>query len=148
MDWLPDPLHPAIVHFPIALAAAALLFDLWARVRRGAGSACATALLALAAVGSVAAVLSGQAAYGDAVVPRSAQAAVDRHEQMGEAVMFALLGLLGARAVAAWRRWRHPVLAWVLTLLLAVVVGLVGLTGHLGGQLVFRHGVGVSSGPG
>ncbi|HNX48659.1 MAG TPA: DUF2231 domain-containing protein [Thermoanaerobaculaceae bacterium] len=144
MSWLPDPLHPALVHFPIVLAMVALLFDLVARLRKGSGGACATALLALAAAGSVATVLSGQAAHEAAVVPPAARALVARHEQLGELVMYGLLALLSARGLLAWRRWRHPLLGWGQTLLLAVVVGLVALTGHLGGELVFVHGVGTA----
>lgn len=144
MSWLPDPLHPALVHFPIALAMVALLVDLVARLRRGAGEACAVALLALAAVGSIATVLSGQAAHDAAVVPAAARDLVERHEELGELVMYGLVALLAVRGLVAWRRWRHPLLGWLQTLLLAVVVGLVALTGHLGGELVFGHGVGTA----
>lgn len=144
MSWLPDPLHPALVHVPIALAMVALLFDVAARLRKGANEACATVLLVLAAVGSVAAVVSGQAAQDAAVVPAAARDLVARHEDLGVLAMVGLLTLAAVRGVVAWRRWRHPLLGWVQTLLLAVVVGLVGLTGHLGGTLVFEHGVGTA----
>ena len=144
MSWLPDPLHPALVHFPIALAMAALLFDVVARLRKGTGGACATALLALAAVGSIITVLSGQAAHDAAVVPAAARDLVERHEELGELVMYGLVALLAVRGLVAWRRWQHPLVGWAQTLLLAVVVGLVGITGHLGGELVFGHGVGTA----
>lgn len=144
MSWLPDPLHPAVVHFPIALAMAALLVDVVARLRRGTGETCATVLLVLAAAGSVVAVVSGQAAHDAAVVPAAARDLVARHEDLGELVMVGLVALLAVRGLVAWRRWRHPLLGWLQTLLLAVVVGLVGLTGHLGGELVFGHGVGTA----
>jgi len=56
MGWLPDPVHPAIVHFPIALSLAAVLLDLVSRHRCARGlEAGGAVLMALAALGSVAA---------------------------------------------------------------------------------------------
>ncbi|MFI5142812.1 MAG: DUF2231 domain-containing protein, partial [Thermoanaerobaculales bacterium] len=69
MSLLPDPLHPAIVHFPIALSMVALLFELIARHPRARSMGTAAGvLLVLAAIGSVVAVLTGNAALGAEII--------------------------------------------------------------------------------
>jgi uncharacterized membrane protein len=143
MGWLPEPLHPAVVHFPIALTFAALLFELlgfWPKLRSLATAV--PALLLLAALGATAAVVSGNAAEEEAVVPAAAKSLVEQHEELGEKVMVGLW-LLAALRLALFRVERLA--SWVrvvLLLLLAGVAAAVGYNGKLGGELVFRHGVG------
>ena len=84
MTWLPDPLHPAIVHFPIALSLVAVLLELAARHRRARSlEGAAAVVMSLAALGSVAAVVSGNAAHDNAAVPPAAAAILARHEEVG-----------------------------------------------------------------
>lgn len=145
MGWLPDPLHPAIVHFPIALSLVALLLEVIARHSRArALESAALVLVVLAALGAVATVITGNAAHDDAVVPAAAGALMHDHEELGENAMWVLLVLATARAVTAWRGWFRGWLAWAYLLGMAIAAGLVSYNGHLGGQLVFRHGVGTA----
>jgi uncharacterized membrane protein len=143
MDFLPDPLHPAVVHFPIALALVALLLETLARHPRGrALEPAAAVLIVLAALGAVVAVVTGDLAHDDAVVPPAARGLIDRHEDLGTIAMWALVVLAIARLVLA-RLGRHRgAAAWIYLVLLAGAAGAVGYNGHLGGQVVFRHGVG------
>lgn len=145
MGFLPDPLHPAVIHFPIALSLIAVLFDLVSRHRRAAALEPAGAvLMTLAAVGGIVATLTGDAAHDEAVVPRAAAALLERHEELGELAMWALIVLAVARvALALWRRFRGVAAAAYL-LAAAAVAALVAYQGHVGGQLVFRHGVGTA----
>lgn len=143
MAWLPDPLHPAVVHFPIVLTFVALLFELLAlSPKLKSLSSASPLLLALAALSSVAAVLSGEAAADAAVIPKAARQLLEQHEELGEKVMYALL-ILAALRLIFFRLERFS--AWVravfLVLLLAAAVA-VGYNGKLGGELVFQHGVG------
>jgi uncharacterized membrane protein len=143
MNWLPDPLHPAIVHFPLALAMGAFLMALAARHRRlSTWDSPAVFLLVLAAVGSVAAVLTGDAAHDAAVIPTAAAALVARHEQVGTLAMWVLVGLAAVRLLLAWGRLWRGALAWVFVMLIGASAALVLFNGHLGGQMVYRHGVG------
>ncbi len=145
MSFLPDPLHPAVVHFPIALVFVALLFEVLARVRRWRGLETAAALLVvLAALAAVATVLSGSLAADAAVVPRAAAPVLDHHEELGETAMWVLLVLAAVRLLLARMQWYGGWAAWLFLAALAVAVGMVAWNGHLGGELVFDHGVGTA----
>jgi uncharacterized membrane protein len=145
MGFIPDPLHPALVHFPIALSLVAVLFDFVSRHPRArrlepAGGV----LMGLAALGGIAATLTGQLAEEEAVVPRAARALVDRHEELGEIAMWVLIAVALVRLALAWRGAFKGLIAWgYLALALAAAV-LVGYQGMLGGELVFRHGIGTA----
>jgi uncharacterized membrane protein len=146
MSWFPEPLHPALVHFPIALTFAALLFEVLGLVPklRQLGAA-VPVLLLLAALGAVGAVVSGNAAEEEAVVPAAAKALVEQHEELGEKVMVGLL-VLAALRLFLFRAERYA--TWVRLLLLGLLLLVsfaVGYNGKLGGELVFRHGVGTAS---
>jgi len=145
MGFLPDPLHPAFVHFPIALSMVALLFELLARHPRARVlESSAGILMVLAALGSVAAVLSGNAAHDEAVVPPAAAALIARHEQVGELAMWFLLALAAIRVLLGWRGWLKGFVPWAYLLLAAAAAGLVGYNGYLGGKMVFDHGLGTA----
>jgi uncharacterized membrane protein len=145
MGFLPSPLHPAVVHFPIVLSLVAVALELLARHRRLRALAGAAGLLmVLAALSSVAAVLTGNAAHDDAVIPTAAAALVARHENIGEIAMWLLLGLAAARVVTAWRGWFRGVVVWGYLTVAVVAATLVGFNGYLGGEMVFRHGVGTA----
>jgi uncharacterized membrane protein len=142
---LPEPLHPAIVHLPIALAMILPLFALagllairstWLPLR--AWSAVAV-LAGLLVAGSWVALETGEEEE-ETVERVVAERFIEEHEEAAEfflvfaVVVFAasLAGLRGGRFGEAAR-----VTAFVLMLgLLAAGVRV----GHLGGELVYTHG--------
>jgi uncharacterized membrane protein len=142
---LPNPLHPAIVHFPVVLAFLLPLFvagALWV-IRRG-GAARRAWLLPVAgaaglALSAWAAVQTGepQAERVERVV---AEQPMESHEEMAElflsasagVAVVALIGLAGGLTGKAAR-----VLTGVGSLALVVLGARVG---HSGGQLVYRYG--------
>ena len=145
MSFLPEPLHPAVIHFPIALTMVALLLDLVSRHRRASPLEAGGALLmALAALGGIVATLTGQAAEEEAVVPRAAKALLERHEELGELAMWVLVVVAVVRLALAWRGAFRGVLAWLYLALALAAAAVVGYQGYLGGELVFRHGVGTA----
>ncbi|HXE37819.1 MAG TPA: DUF2231 domain-containing protein [Azonexus sp.] len=136
--------HPVAVHFPIALALTATLLLLAGRLRPANPTlvTCARLLLALAAGAAVLAAALGWHAY----------LTVD-HDAAGHRVMvqhrnWALACMLGLVLLALWDAWRQraekPVHGGLLPAMLLISGGLV-VTGWLGGEMVFRHGVGVSA---
>lgn len=149
-------LHPALVHFPVAFAPAALLFDvasLLARRQRWL-ERCAAALAALAALGAGGAYLAGRAAADSiGVLAPAAEVAMSRHADLA---LWTLVALVVAAVLRVWSSARlgdEPVaqvtgvrLAGVA--LLVVGLGLVVVTADRGGALVYRHGVAVATNAG
>jgi uncharacterized membrane protein len=142
---IPDPLHPAVVHFPIVLvfllpvvAVAALL-----AIRRGASArpvwAVPVAFAAALTLSAWVAVETGEADE-DRVEAVVTEAALERHEEGAErflvlsGVLFLVVatGLVGGNLGRAARA--------------VAIAGSAGLViagfqvGHSGGELVYRHG--------
>ena len=139
MDW-----HPLVVHYPIALWPLGFAVDLVAWVaKREEWHGFAYLLQALGAVAALAAVLSGN----EAAVPYrnegGVQALIERHEDLATlTLVLFLVVVLGRLPLHLQKRmcgWKLR--AWILAA--GVGSGLVWLTGHHGGELVYEQGVGV-----
>lgn len=152
MSSLPN-LHPALVHLPLALLPAAMLFDLaaflrptWTWLERGAAM-----LLVLAALGAAGAVLAGERAE-EGLGPQTPEVGrlLHAHEDLGKKSLMALAPLAVARLLLSIRDRERPRLtALFLRFLLLVAAGgalfLLALTADRGGALVYRHGVAVQT---
>lgn len=145
---LPIPLHPVIVHTPIALILFALLFDIVGRLTDLAWwRKAAFAMLIFGVLGAWAAVYTGNAAEEVAEDQGVPHDLIEAHESAG--VITAWLGSLAvvARALAARpgaARTAFSILALVTHLLAA---GAVSMAGFRGGILVYDHGAGVKAAP-
>ncbi len=140
-------IHPAIVHFPIALLTVAPLLVLvgllWPSQRRGI-HASGLILMVLGFAGLILAYLSGQAAEGFAQATPALVAGHRDHEQaaQGTVLIFGLLLPVFAALWAPLLRKRespkrlHTLLGVLWLLFSAVGVLAVGRTGQLGGRLV------------
>lgn len=143
--FIPDPLHPAIVHFPIVLTVLLPLFALgalWA-IRRGASPMRAWGLTSAVAGALVASAWlavqtgEGQGEKVESVVPENA---LESHEEAGEAFLYFAGGVLVVTLVGLARGRVGQVAR------LAGTAGALGLVvagwqvGHSGGELVYRHG--------
>ena len=144
-SFIPSPLHPAVVHLPIALAVltpAFALGALWA-IRRGARPlrawGIATAMCAALSLSAWLAVETGEQTE-ERVESVVAEAPIETHEEAAEAFLALSVIVLGVAAVGL-RTGRLGTIARV-----AGTVGTVALlgagwnVGHSGGALVYRYG--------
>lgn len=141
--------HPMVVHFPIALTIIAFLLSIAAYARRSHPVSAQLAAaghftLWLAAIGAAAAVLFGWLAYNSV-----------NHDDAGHAAMllhraWAVPTAIGLILLASWDAWKYRVnelISVPMLFLLFLLSQAIAVTGWLGGEVVFRHGIGVLSLP-
>lgn len=141
--------HPIAVHFPIALTVIAFLMSIAAYVRRNHPvslqlAAAGHFTLWLAAIGAAVAVLFGWLAYNSV-----------NHDDAGHAAMllhrsWAIPTAIGLILLAGWDAWKCRVNELISVPMLFVLFLLsqsIAITGWLGGEVVYRHGIGVLSLP-
>ena len=139
------PLHPAVVHFPIAaafFAAGALALAHFRARTRAASLSAAALLLGVAVAGGLAASVTGwrwadELAYlaggwGPLPGPKAVEGLAQRHALLGFASVAAATVAL-ALVLRARRREAPPTLALLAALLASA---LVGAAGHVGGTMV------------
>ncbi|MGH7681054.1 MAG: DUF2231 domain-containing protein [Candidatus Eiseniibacteriota bacterium] len=132
-------IHPAIVHFPIALTVVGALGALaYLFLRREWLRWFAPILLSLALMGAVAAYFTGQAAEDRAEDLGVPKAAIEQHEETG---LWAI-GFVGLACFLSWATHAKGRGQWIAALVAIAAAGLVLWNGHLGGRLVFVHGAG------
>ena len=141
---LPDPLHPALVHFPIVLTIllpVVALVALW-RIRRGTAPRTAWSIAVLAAAAlSASAWAAVQTGEGDeeAVEEVVAGAPLERHEEAAERFLLLTGGML-VIAAAGLLRGRAGATARVVSTVAALGLVVAGVqVGHSGGELVYRY---------
>lgn len=138
------PLHPVIVHTPIAMIVIALLFELIGRLtdldwwRKAA-----FAMLIIGVIGAGAAVLSGNAVEEAAEHQGVPERALEAHQEAGLMTLWLGLAAVLARALAARKGPARGAMSALALLLLALTVGAVSVAGYRGGSLVYDHGAGV-----
>ena len=142
---LPAPLHPAIVHLPIALTVLLPVFAVGAliAVRRGSRRlrtwGVAAAMFAALALSAWASVETGedQEERVEQVVPG---AALETHEEAAERFLWLSVGMVGVAGVGLLGG-RIGTAARVLATIGSAVLLVAGYNvGHSGGELVYRHG--------
>lgn len=164
-DWilsvteLPN-LHPAFVHFPLALLPVAMGFDLvalagWLR-RRPLVEGATAALYTLAALGAWASVWAGEEAEDSLTgLTPPVEALIEDHEEWAHRFLYTVAAVAIARLSVAWwsrsggKAHRGAVLAARSLVLMGafVALGLLLGTADRGGGLVFRAGVAVMAVP-
>lgn len=150
MIAIPDPLHPAVVHFPIVLiligTASAVIAAIMPKWHLPVLAAC---LLCAGALGAIAATWSGdrdEEVLGE--LDPTAEHVLEEHEEWGETTRNSAL-VAAVLSVAALVTVRIPLAAKILAVL-AAAGGIwasfaVVQAGHYGGRLVYKHGAGVNA---
>ena len=139
------PIHPIIVHFPIALLSVAVFFD-WLGIITGREGFRRTALhlLVVGILAGGTALLSGvlsEEAVEAAGVP---EGAIEEHEEFAFFSMYAF----GAVALLRWffrNRWDETWRRAVYAVACVAALVLLGIAGYHGGDLVYEHGAGVKA---
>lgn len=150
---IPDPLHPAVVHFPIVLlllGAPLAVVSLF--LRKWHLPVLTAAVLALGGAGAVVAAWTGEeAAELAGELSGSGEKTLDAHEEWGERTRNA--GLVAAvLAIVSAALGRNPVAGRALGAAAAIAAVAaafsVAQAGHYGGEVVYKHGVGVNTAAG
>ena len=138
------PLHPMLVHFPIALLFVSVLFDVVGRVF-ARDSLCEGAhwLLGLGFLGGIAAAIAGNLAEHAAEKAGVAERLIETHETLAY-VTLGIMAVLFAVRLLLRNRFGTRALAAYLALATAGLVA-ISATGHTGGNLVYEHGAGMHS---
>jgi len=131
--------HPLFVHFTVALVTVSAIFFVLSKTvssKSNAFELVAKWTLWTGAGFTILTVLAGMDAFGSVA-----------HDSAGHSVMktHRFWALITASAIVIWAVWQvrtktvsAPTIAGSL-----ILVGLVGFTGYLGSELVYRHGIGV-----
>ncbi len=143
-------LHPAVVHFPIALLVVAVVTDVAALfLRRFAWiGRTAAALFAMGAAGAWAAVLTGERAADSILgIPPEVEPLVGAHHDWAErtAWVFTLVALARVGALLTPGRRGSSALRVASLVLAGAGLGLLIETADRGGALVYVHGLAVAT---
>ncbi len=135
------PIHPLVVHFPIALILSALLVDTLAMVfRKPHWHQASLWNLGLGVLGAAVAVRTGEAAEETVERVKGLHQVLERHEQFGTWALW--LGVV----LVAWRLLRRdrmgPWLRGLTVAVTAVLAAFVSVGGYLGGRMVYEFGAG------
>lgn len=133
------PIHPMLVPFPIALWIFSLLCDVIYALGWGSGlwNEMAFYTMAGGVIGAVAAAVPGLIDYFSITEPSPKKIATSH--------LFLNLTIVAIYLVNLWLRMSSPPSARFPILLSAIAVSLLGLSGWLGGELVYVHGIAVES---
>jgi len=136
------PLHPILVHFPIALFTLAAVYGILSMLRNNKTLNLAFWLhAATGGIGLLLALTSGLLESGRLTLIPEAQRALTTH------ITFAVASTLAGMAVLYTAlRWRLPPQRTyqkaIFAALLLLLTALLWITGHFGGILVYRYGAG------
>ena len=142
---LPEPLHPAVVHFPIVLGVLLPFFAIGAviMIRRGADLRPAWAItFALCAVLAVSAFAATRTGSEDEEIVEDvfSEHLIEEHEEAGDRFLW-LSGAALALAALGFAPGTAGLVGRYGTAVGSIAIVAAGLqTGHLGGELVYEHG--------
>jgi uncharacterized membrane protein len=131
-------MHPALVHLPIALLPTAVAADALGQATDNSSLlSFGRAAIAVTAAGAAASVLSGLIAGEEVNVEGRSRDMLMTHRNLNVAAAVI------ATCMALWRfRRKRPTGAYLAVG--AAGAGVLGYTAYLGGELVYKHGVGVA----
>lgn len=146
---LPDPLHPAVVHFPVVLSVLIPLVAigaLWA-IKTGARPSRAwgvtTAVAAVLALSAWAAVQTGEQ-QEERVEDTVGESRIEQHAEAGETLLITSAGLLAVIALGLMPGTTGRVARYAGAAGTLVVVAVAYQVGSSGGELVYKYNAGAA----
>ncbi len=138
------PIHPIVVHFPIALLCVSVVFDALAS-RWPTGGLRETSLYSLlvGAMSAALAVATGGMEEDLAKRAGAPESVLELHESLGTVTLVVFVVLLGLRLAMQWG-WLKEIRSLTLGLG-AIGIFILALTGYWGGELVYTYGTGVKA---
>jgi uncharacterized membrane protein len=137
------PIHPMVVHFPIALLSTSVLTDALAmgRWRHQELRVTSLSMLLIGLAGAIVAVITGSLAEHAAERSGVPEQVLELHEALGFSSLWVFAGLLGLR-IAEARGWvrQRPLLSLALGLVAVIVLF---AASYYGGSLVYEFGAGM-----
>lgn len=137
MDLFPQhSWHPMVIHFPLVAFLLAVALDTlgaWTGASRWRETA--TVLWWVGLLGAAAAIATGLIAYNRVEHSELAHVQMTLHRNLA-------LAVVGILVITGLWRWRAPLSRGAALLGVVGALGLLGV-GYFGGELVFRHAVGV-----
>ena len=149
MSFLPTPLHPAVVHFPIVFAVLAPIFAIGALIAilRGSRPLVAwgiTTVLVAGLVGSSWLALETGEQQEDTVEAVVPEPAFETHEEAAETFLGASIAVLAVSLIGFAPRGVGTAARLVATAGTVVLMGMGYRVGHSGGELVYTHNAGAA----
>ena len=140
------PIHPVIVHFPVALIISAFALDLLGLIFRSQRiRAAAFPVLALATLAAIVGVATGHLAeYQLKVKSDEIIRLIGIHETLATAALGAIVVALIFRSLAEYRKNIEGILGQIAFIAMLVATILVGAAGYFGGEMVFSKGAGTA----
>src|SRR5512132_1617914 len=133
------PIHPMMVHFPIALLIASVCFDLLATRWRPDSFRDASLYTLIGGLGgTVLAVVTGSMAEDLVEKKGVPESVVDLHETLAYGTLTIFIGLLALRLLMRWGYFKKSPLVHISIGMIGVVVLIV--TSYYGGNLVYDFG--------
>jgi len=140
------PIHPALVHFPIALLVFSVLADLFGKIGNSAAlRAAGRWALFGALIGAAVAIPAGFFDWSRQDIGPEVREHVRLHMIVGLVLFVTLVGLNLWRWFFIDRDPQRGSLGWPYLIAGALALGLTFYQGYLGHELVVDHGVGVKS---
>ena len=138
------PLHPVVVHAPVALLIVSAVFELIGRATDGAWwRKAAFAMLIVGVLGAGVAVITGNEAGEAAEKQGVPEQAVDAHEDIAKWTLWIGIAAVLVRAAAGRAGAARGAVSSLGLLLHLTAAVTVSLAGYRGGKLVYEHGAAV-----
>jgi len=136
--------HPLFVHFPIALITVIAFCEIAALITRKTVFRQASLVLAIFVVlGAIGSVATGLAAEESVEHNAAAHELMEIHEVVG--LMFLGMVIIYAAIRIVFRNRPDGITAWICAILAVAALAVVSYGAYLGGEMVYRYGVGVKT---